>query len=98
LCCKYGTYITITNAKLQGTVFFVPFKKTDIKDVYELKEEANFGGLINQVLMLVLLPNGKTMKRGLTSKEMLSKEDFNDLIIEIQKINPSVIIPPSLLK
>lgn len=95
---KFGTYITVTSEKIRGTVFFLPGKITYIEKIVSLEEEANFGGQINQIFMNVRLANEREVRRGLTSKEMLSKEDLSDFISEIKRLNPSIIIPKSLLK
>ncbi len=94
----YGLYITIKNKSVRGTVFFIPSRVSEIKDIVSLKKRATFGGLINEIYMLYKKPDGTISDRGLTSIEMLKPNDLNELIETIKTINPSIDIPADITK
>lgn len=94
---KWGTYISICGEKIYGSAFFLRSSETNLKAVTAIEDTPMFGGQLTQIQMQIV-KNGKYKRRGLTTVESLTKEDFKDLISEIKKINPDIIIPESLLK
>ncbi|MCU0678636.1 MAG: hypothetical protein MUF19_03600 [Candidatus Pacebacteria bacterium] len=93
---KYGVFVIVSPTKIKGYAFFIPGVSTEPKNIIALEEVATFGGQVTHIQMIV--SEKKLKKRGLISKETISAKGLNDLISELQKINPKIIVPPSLLK
>lgn len=97
---KCGTYIEVDIEKkiVGGKVHFIPGKEIFLSDVVELEISGSFAGAITQIYMICKHKNGKLVERGLTSKQMLTKQDLKELILTIHQINPNIKIPEELLK
>lgn len=92
-----GTHITVDDREIKGTVLYIFGGKTKISSIISLKKTASFAGLITQIYMMCQSEKGSISERGLTSVEMLKKEDLKELIETIRTINPNIDIPSDLL-
>jgi hypothetical protein len=92
-----GTFVTIDDKEICGRVLYLFGGKTSISSIVSLKKVGSFGGAITQIYMMCRREDGSIEERGLTSKEMLKKEDLKELIEIIRIANPSISIPSDLL-
>lgn len=92
-----GTYITVEDGKVYGTVLFIKGKVISLSNVESLATRGTFGGLMRYIRMKCR-ENGKIVERGLITEGVLTKNDFRKLIEAIRSANPNIDIPEELLK
>jgi len=94
--CSHGSYITIYDKNVYGTVFFIRGRVTPISDIVSIRRNPIFAGLMAEVLMKVRRKDGTIAERGLANKPGLTEGDFMRLLETIRSANPKVAIDQEL--
>lgn len=95
---RYGVSILVTPEYVVGQVLFIRGIKTPLKEIVALEEAKTFGGIITQVQMILEKPDGQRIRRGLSSKELFPRDIFRELVLEIKKQRPGILVPEGLLE
>ncbi|MFZ1987608.1 MAG: hypothetical protein WAV21_01065 [Minisyncoccia bacterium] len=91
-----GTYIAVDEHKVKGRVVFLFGRTSLLSKIEALKKRDSLGGLVTNIDLVYKDKGNKLTERGLTSKEMLKKEDLTELIQLLKSKNPNIEIPSNL--
>lgn len=83
-----GSFITIDEKNIYGTLFFIRGKVTPIADIVSVHSRSTFGGLAMEIYMKVRDEDGKIFERGLAGKPGLRQSELKKLLEAIRKENP----------
>jgi hypothetical protein len=88
----HGTYLTIDNGTLSGTVFFCRTRSTPILSIVSIRSTPIFGGIMHQITMQIHALDAHPTTRGVTTVEALSRETLSQLLLTLTSINPKIAL------